>query len=421
MSWKDRLRPTIKLTSPEGNVFEALWAGNQRTLAKKLGIFEYSKVKGAVVQDHDVGAMQYPLTFFFDGDDHDVEANRFIKACEENGRWEIIHPVRGKLKLQLVSVTESINPIESGNVTQFETSWIAAIDDAVIKSTSQLSAEIANQADITNLTAADQLSENIKQDKFTEKLALASTMDKIVNAAKTNLAPLYETLAEVNAQVQSIYRGVQDTITQVTVDVLSLAGQVQNLVQFPALVSDDIDARLNAYSGFIAEALNISTGDDLTNRGKNVVSIQEVALTAAIIATASVVITGDLKTRKQAIESIESISALFVDITDGLDDIQEAFKDNDIDIQYFSQSSSFSDASIIVAQASAYLLKRSFDLAIERRFTIERPRAPIEITITEYGDLGADDANLDLFIAANSLKNIDILILPAGREVVVYV
>lgn len=421
MGWKDRLRPTIKLTSPDGNVFEALWAGNQRTLAKKLGIFEYSKVKGAVVQDHDVGAMQYPLTFFFDGDDHDVEADRFIKACEENGRWEIIHPVRGKLKLQLVSVTESINPIESGNVTQFETSWIAAIDDAVIKSTSQLSAEIANQADITNLTAADQLSENVKQDKFTEKLALASTMDKIVNAVKTNLAPLYETLAEVNAQVQSIYRGVQDTITQVTVDVLSLAGQIQNLVQFPALVSDDIDARLNAYSGFIAEALNISTGDDLTNRGKNIVSIQEVALTAAIIATANVVITGDLKTRKQAIESIESISALFVDITDGLDDIQEAFKDNDIDIQYFSQSSSFSDASIIVAQASAYLLKRSFDLAIERKFTTERPRAPIEITITEYGDLGADDANLDLFIAANSLKNIDILILPAGREVVVYV
>lgn len=421
MSWKDRLRPTIKLTSPEGNVFEALWAGNQRTLAKKLGIFEYSKVKGAVVQDHDVGAMQYPLTFFFDGDDHDVEADRFIKACEENGRWEIIHPVRGKLKLQLVSVTESINPIESGNVTQFETSWIAAIDDAVIKSTSQLSAEIANQADITNLTAADQLSENVKQDKFTEKLALASTMDKIVNAVKTNLAPLYETLAEVNAQVQSIYRGVQDTITQVTVDVLSLAGQIQNLVQFPALVSDDIDARLNAYSGFIAEALNISTCDDLTNRGKNIVSIQEVALTAAIIATANVVITGNLKTRKQAIESIESISALFVDITDGLDDIQEAFKDNDIDIQYFSQSSSFSDASIIVAQASAYLLKRSFDLAIERKFTTERPRAPIEITITEYGDLGADDANLDLFIAANNLKNIDILILPAGREVVVYV
>lgn len=421
MSWKDRLRPTIKLTSPEGNEFEVLWAGNQRTLAKKLGIFEYSKVKGAVVQDHDVGAMQYPLTFFFDGDDHDVEADRFIRACEENGRWEVVHPVRGKLKLQLISVTESINPVESGNVTQFETSWIEPIEDAVIKSASQLSSDISNQADNTNITAANQLSENIKQDKFTEKLAITSTMDKITNAVKTNLAPLYETLAEVNAQVQSIYRGVQDTVTQVTVDVLSLAGQVQNLVQLPGLVSDDIDARLNAYSGFISEALDFSTDDDLTNRGKNVVSVKEVALTAAIVATAQVVVTGDLKTRGQAIESIETISGLFVDITDGLDGTQEAFKDNDIDIQYFSQSASFSDASVIIAQTFAYLLKRSFDLAIERRFTLERPRAPIEIVISEYGDLGADDINLDLFIAANSLKNKDILILPAGREVVVYV
>jgi hypothetical protein len=61
------------------------------------------------------------------------------------------------------------------------------------------------------------------------------------------------------------------------------------------------------------------------------------------------------------------------------------------------------------------------NLAIERRFTLDRPRAPIEIAITEYGGLGANDFNLDLFIYSNDLHGKDIMLLARGREVVVYV
>ena len=43
------------------------------------------------------------------------------------------------------------------------------------------------------------------------------------------------------------------------------------------------------------------------------------------------------------------------------------------------------------------------------------------ITIDEYGELGDNDINYDLFISSNNLKGNDILLLEAGREVVVYV
>jgi hypothetical protein len=57
---------------------------------------------------------------------------------------------------------------------------------------------------------------------------------------------------------------------------------------------------------------------------------------------------------------------------------------------------------------------------VEKRFKLSLPRAPIEIVITEYGSLGENDAYLDEFISANDLSSYEILMLPAGREVVTY-
>jgi hypothetical protein len=40
--------------------------------------------------------------------------------------------------------------------------------------------------------------------------------------------------------------------------------------------------------------------------------------------------------------------------------------------------------------------------------------------VTEYGSLGDADANYDLFVRSNNLSGNDILLIPAGREVVIY-
>jgi prophage DNA circulation protein len=121
MSWLDRLRSDIELTSPSGAVFNPLWIGDDISMAKKLGIFEYPKVLGAVVQDMDVGATSYPLSLFFEGPDNDLEAADFFKACKERGPWTVIHPVDGTLILNLVNISKKVRPVESGNLTQVDT------------------------------------------------------------------------------------------------------------------------------------------------------------------------------------------------------------------------------------------------------------------------------------------------------------
>ncbi len=112
-----RIREDIELTSPDGDVFTALWAGNNRKKTKKLGLFGYPAVPGEFIQDLDVGADSYPITIFFDGPNNDKEAKKFFLACGQNGTWSVKHPMHGELDLQLVDVTEKDQPIQSSNIT----------------------------------------------------------------------------------------------------------------------------------------------------------------------------------------------------------------------------------------------------------------------------------------------------------------
>ncbi len=419
MSWKDRLNPNLTLISPQGNIFEPLWSGNARSMEKKLGIFEFPKIKGLRIQDLDVGGVSYPLTFFFEGLDHDQEANKFFKACKERGLWEVNHPVRGSLSLQLVSVSEEIQPVISGNITQFNTEWLEPQEIDIVGPFPQVAAQIQAQTVFVNNSAANQLNNNILQDTAGFVKRIQTETNKLTQKITDGLKTLSGPVAEINSSIIAIQRSIQGVITQSVVDILALGGQIQQLIQLPSLVSTDIQVRLTTYGAMIADIFTLFPSDD-DQESKNTISLHEVALSASIVAVAQIVSTGTLETRSQAVETMETVSQLFSDITDALDNVQDLFQAKTIDQQYFSQSDSFADSALITALGLQYLQQALFDLAIERRFILKSPRSPIEITITEYGNLGENDANFDLFIKSNQLQGNDILLLPAGREVVVY-
>jgi prophage DNA circulation protein len=433
MTWSERLRPTIEFVSPAGQIFAANWSDNQRSIEKQIGIFSYPKINGSITQDLGSSGITYPLTIFFDGPDNDVEADKFFRASIETGLWRITHPVRGVLNLQLLTITESISPIASGGVTQFITEWIEPISDSVIVTAPEIQAKIANLIDVVNDVSATQFIDNIIQTSAAATEAVQNAVEAVVRVAETNLSPLYESVSEINARVTSVISGIRDNISQPVIDIIALAGQVQNLIELPSLVVTDVEARLDAYSNFIDNVFDDSGEPTVVN--KNAVLVQEISATSALVSSAQiastiVILSKDqsseltaiaVRTRANAIEIAGTVSDLFTTVTDTLDDIQTEYAAEDIDIQYFSQSSSFNDTATIIAQAISYILIAAFDLAIEKRFTLKNPRTPIDLAITEYDGLGEDDSNFNLFIESNGLKANDILLLPAGREVLFYV
>ena len=419
MSWKDRLRKTIKLISPEGSEFDAFWRGNPRELIKKLGVFTFPAIKGAKVQDLDIAGTRYPLTIFFEGDFHDREGDRFFRACTENGKWKITHPVRGNLKLQLVSVSENMQPVSSANVTRIDTEWIESLADGATISKIEYVQSLDNQAVEANQTASDQFVRNIRQDTAEERASLIDTAGKVIRAVK-KLLFVVQRFSLIPPEIDAILRGAESTLADVSgVNGDLLAGQIQALVQTYTLAQETTNQALQTFTSFNSAIFALVPGVP-TSAGINVVAVQELTLSASVVGFAQASTIGGINTRAEALGLIDEYFSYFNGITDKLDETQELYQDNFAEVQYFSQSQSYSDNLGIISQAINFLLTQLFDLSIEKRFILNRSRAPIEITVSEYGTLGENDINLDLFIASNNLKGDDIRVLPAGREVVVY-
>lgn len=432
-NWEERLKDRIKFTSPEGNEFEGRWIGSPRSKDKKLAIFAYPKVRGNIVQDLDTNSSRYSITFYFDGADNDVTARAFYAACDENGLWDIDHPVHGFLGLQLMSVTENDEPVVSGNVTEINTEWIEPIDETTLKTARELAGIVDGLSNDLNTSTLDQIVNGINQGTEAFKEGVRIGVNGVQNLSDFALGPLAATVDAVDSTFRAIQDGINDTLNATVLQIRALAGQIQALIQTPLLARNSINSRLSNYDDFQEGAFTLlpggsgtSVSDKPTVEAKNQALIAELALSANIVArcqitTITPIAAGGLLTRAQAVEAANNLANDLQTITNNLDAIQQTFAVNTIDQQFFSQSESYADAAQIVAYAIQYLLVSAFDLKIEKRFKLNRPRTPIEIAITEYGDLGDNDANLDLFIESNGLKGNDILLLPAGREVVVYV
>lgn len=427
--WAARLAASIELTSPSGKQFSPKWQGNARSFDKKLGIFSYPKLIGNVVQDLEANSARYPLTLSFDGKDNDLDAAAFFEAAREKGPWDVIHPVHGYVQLQLISISEQVQPVTSGGVTVFDTEWIEPIDPDELVTARELQSKTEEAIKDLNINAAQQFADNITQAAASAVNAIASAASLVSAIMDAATSPLFDSLDALNSVVNATQIALQSTITQAEIIADSLAGQLQQLAQLPALGSGSGSSKLDAFSDVIdsvSEQLPLTglpSSEDI-EIVKNRVAVHELALNATVGAIAKVAIVSTLVTRSDALVLAEQLGDLSTTIMGNLDTTQQAFDDQPADLQYASNGQTFASINNVITLATRYLLAVAPDLKIERRQILDEPKTPIQIVLEAYGELGTDSALLDLFIEANKLGDTldgnGILVLDRGSEVVTY-
>ena len=246
------------------------------------------------------------------------------------------------------------------------------------------------------------------------------TVKRIAALSAMRLRPLSDLDDDIAAAVQTAWVGITGEAALEDPSLGLLAGYLQAMIERPALAGGDTDDRLEAYTGLAADCLALLTGIEITGAGRFRAAAVELALSAVLVGLARIVTTSTAETRAHAIAIAGTLLDTTADIVDGLDAVSEAFDDHEWDTRYFSQTSTYSIAANLVATCVRYELRAAYDLRVEKRFTLSKPTAPITIAIQEYGDVAPEIA-LDLIVRANALSGFDILLLPAGREVVVYV
>lgn len=409
MSSQDRLAPAIYLTSPSGQQFEALWRGDQRTMEKKLGIFEYPKARGAEVQDLEVGAVEYPLALHFEGPDHDLQARAFFEACKESGRWKVVHPVYGYLVLQLMTITEDAQPVSSGNVTEVQTKWIEPGIDLPAVSIAQLSAEIVSRINAVQIAAADELADTLDVKAPSALAQLKASVQRVLTIIATVKAGAGSVINTVTAIRNTVMGAISFGVSQIT----SLAGLLSTLVSMPGALLKDTGARFAFFEKVLSDSAASLVPQSADSAGRNTAAIRAHVATTALTGMAQAMVDAEFATREEAVSYLRRMQTAFIDVVNGLDAVQDLCCASTIDTQYFTLGNTYGDLAVLVQLTTDLLLRKAFDISASKRIVLSVPRAPIEVAITEGMDF-------DIFVAVNRLGGDEILLLPAGREVVVY-
>jgi len=432
MSWQSSTRDQIMFISPTNKFFTAKWKNNERSFEKKLGKFDPPKFSGTIIQDMGVTSDVYPLTVYFDGLTNQKDASDFYDALKkEKGQWEVVHPTKGSLVLQLVSVKEMIDPVGDGNFTMVDTQWLEPANVERIITPDELIIE-------TLLSVFNAISDGITQLKQLRSDLYAAIQSGVnaINAIKNLTSSVTSTLSETDAitndAINSVKNALGNSITKYQADptgidtvtgddnITIMANALVDLISLPLNASTDFSTRFSVYSTLATSIGNLAP-ETTTKNDYNAVLMQEMAAVALLISISRIIVTSSFSTRAQIVSAMDNTTTIFNTVINNFEAVQSLFVSVDIDLQYFSQSTAYTSIQKMFSLTMQYLLSQFLNLKSENRFTLKKARSPLEIAVTEYGSLGDNDSNYDLFLTSNDLHGNDMLLLPAGREVVAYV
>ena len=412
MSWQNRIRSRLKLTSPSGQVFEAFWRGDDLEVAKSLGRFKFPNLDGEKVQDLGLEALAVPLTFYFEGPDHDTTARAFRKALAEVGPWTIIHPVEGQIRLQPATAKFRIDPVGSANVTEISSTWLEPLEDAP--------AAVADAAGSID-AAVSALSQATASQLAAAKTTAVADVAAIASKTKSAIAKAKKALVSASARVNRIQSQIQSTLRSTPMDILSLAGEIVELIQSPGQVAGGVASQVKTLAAFGASVLDGLSDLAPSSKSLNQVLLAEAFASATLGAMAGAIQATPPETRAEVLAAMTAVRSYFADMTSGLDAAGAVFRGQKIEDQYFSQSAAYPAALVLVGHLSRYLLELLFSLKTETRIVLNRRRATFEVAIKEYNATAATaDDVYSFLVATNRLTGLEVLWLPAGRELVIY-
>lgn len=427
----DRLLPEIVLTSPMFTVITAKWADDTRSSRKNLQRDRVPLFQGELVEDLGGESFTYSIPLLFDGPACDLRAEQFALASKELGSWIVVHPTHGTLSLKLVEWSQNNAPVKSGGVVTVNTTWIDYIDPLLMLPTGALAGSVDAAIAALSAASAGAFAAGALANGFGDLGAILNAISIASAVANEVAADIYS--ASVNDDAADIAHEQADAanaeIAQATAaaqtsgfdgfDLETTATAIHTSMKAPMLAGPSPLLAISSMEGVVDDIISKLPSDtsySSFNRCKTFEMTMEAALSAACLSATL----AELQTRSQAIQAAQKLHDLFTSIVETMDAVSEQFESLPyLDDRYYAQTETYQAALDMVSTTIRYLLTTAFDLKIEKRITLDRDKPPIRIVMEEYGASGED--KLDEFIDLNNLEGDELVVVPHGKEIVLYV
>lgn len=256
MPWEDRIIAAVYV-APDGTRFTFDYEDVSQISEKNTVVFNFPDADGTYIQDLGRQGRRYPLRVFFWGDDYDIEASDFIDALEQRGIGKLEHPIYGIVDVVPFGVITRKDALKTGaNQAVIDVVFFETNDAIYPTSQSNPASEVQSAVTAFNEASAQQFDDAASLDTAVEQSAFRGIYDR----AKGVAVGVLEGIAAQDDAIKSVFDAVNTSINNVVTalvgDPLSLAFQTQILIQSPARTKALIDDRLDAYENLLDSIIN---------------------------------------------------------------------------------------------------------------------------------------------------------------------
>lgn len=415
MTWIDRVENTIfTIRTGDGKTFyPALPIGYETSKEFNAAQFEFINVEGALVNRRKVKARNFPLNFFFTGEDNIDQAADFDLSCNDSRYWMVFHPMYGSIQGQPISIKRSDANL---NATQFTVDfWESIITDPLIAFGFDLPSfqgRISkNLSDFSMISPIDYNSKiAIKPSDISKIKQQAINTNDLINKALP--AGSYE----VYQQLQyNMFIGIDNMAADAALGISAIQEVLLAPASFAISVKDRIDLFVALYNNSV-QMLN----DAYTANNKAYLEAAGGMIVAAMAYSLS--LTTSLSefafaTRDQVISASNNLTGLY---NNYLATLNTAYVPIGNPGSSYSMSQQTQNSlQNIVFQTLASLQTIAFNAKVERFVTLGTDSQLIVLT-HKYLGLDALDANIETFRTINNLKNGALFLIPKGTEIKYY-
>jgi prophage DNA circulation protein len=406
MSYQDRLR-TCAYRSPSGAEFTLQFDDVERSGAKKAAIHELPQQSQPDVQDLGNAGTRFPLSAYFTGADYDQQADAFFKVLSEKGAGALGHPRWGNLAVLPLTWAQSESFVDGMGRADFSIEFIVAPETVAFPVTTVQTqqATVATAAAATDAAKAD----FVAGFKPTSAAEVANSKAGVLGAVQS-----------VKDGFKSVVNGIDSATRELENQIATIEATVDELVAAPGQLFDSL---LDLYN--TVATLDVRVADKLTGYAAQMESlVAEIAnidppfaylrtaiasMANASAATATTV--GPTRSRQEAVANADQVDAI-------RGAFQTVIEDNEAAVDGYQPEQTAVAAQVEAATMAAESVRQaSFDLRSERRVIVQAETPALALLWQFYGNIDA----LDEFIESNDLQGDEILMVPAGREVVYYV
>lgn len=407
MTWIDRIEnTTFTIRTGDGREFyPQLPIGYDTAKDFNAATFEYINVPGAEIARKQVKARNFPLTFFFTGEDNIDDSDAFDQSANDPRAWIVRHPVYGDITGQPLSIRRSTNL----NATQFNIDFwetivtknpVAALAPLIIAQQFYIEYNFISPIDYESKVSL----------KPADVSTIRSNADTINNLILKGLDAIH--YAEYKQKQAAMFVAIDNLINQ-PVDAIRT---IHEVIVSPYQFVLGVETRINLFVG-IYNGISLLLEQAPTPNNK---AYFETAGGVSIIGMALSMLNPlptDYTTRLQVNNVAINLANLYNNYLTVLD---AAYVRIGTPGMAFSASQQTQNVlQNMVLQTLAGLNTIAFNAKVERVVMLETDSQLIVLT-HKYMGLDNLDQNIEIFRTINNIKNNNVFLIPKGSEIKYY-